>query len=271
MLNQTLRPQWQHRLNQMECPIEAIRFPGVDDDEFAQDEEWCEVVTKEKTWRIRCHDYHELFKIRGLYERLFYQRLRCCSPSRVARLLEEVLRDFNEDMHDLKVLDVGAGNGMVGDELRARSIDSIVGIDILEEAKEAAWRDRPEVYDDYLVSDLTDLPEPDEERLRQRKFNCLVAVAALGFGDIPPAAFVKALDLIDTPGWMAFNIKEDFLCERDSTGFCQLIRRLVREEIIQFQAYRRYRHRLSITGKPLYYVAVAARKLKDVPDQFLSQ
>ena len=54
-------------------------------------------------------------------------------------------------------------------------------------------------------------------------------------------------------------------------GFLPLIRRLVREEIIQFQAYRRYRHRLSITGKPLYYVAVVARKLEDVPDHFLSQ
>ena len=96
-----------------------------------------------------------------------------------------------------------------------------MGIDIFQEAKEAAERDRPGVYDDYLVRDLTDLPEPDEERLRQRNFNCLVTVAALGFGDIPPAAFVKALDLIDTPGWIAFNIKEDFLCERDDTGFCR--------------------------------------------------
>lgn len=271
MSNQALQPQWRHRFSQMESPIEAIRFPKVEGKEIAQDEEWFEVVTGEKTWKLRCHDYHEIYKVRGLYEQLFYECLQCCSPSRVARLLEDVLHDFDDDMQDLRVLDVGAGNGMVGDELCARNIDAIVGIDIVQEAKEATQRDRPEVYDDYLVSDLTDLPEQDEERLRQKKLNCLVTVAALGFGDIPPAAFAKALDLIDTPGWMAFNIKEDFLCERDDSGFSQLIRRLIREDIIQFQAYRRYQHRVSITGKPLHYVAVVARKLKDVPDHFLSQ
>lgn len=68
---------------------------------------------------------------------------------------------------------------------------------------------------------------------------------------------------------MAFNIKEDFLCERDETGFCELIRQLSRERIIQMQAYRRYQHRLSVTGKPLYYVAVVAKKLKGVPEHMI--
>lgn len=271
MLDKHRQPRWKSRLEQMECRIEAIRFPGVNGKEIAQDEEWCEVVVADRPRRIRFHDYHELFKVRGLYEGLFYQRLRCCSPSRVVRLLEEVLEEFDAEPWTLKVLDVGAGNGMVGDELRTRGVETVVGIDILQEAREATHRDRPGVYDDYLVRDLTDLPEADEKRLRRRNFNCVVSVAALGFGDVPPAVFVKALDLIDTPGWMAFNIKEDFLSEQDRTGFCRLVRQLGREEVIQLQAYRRYRHRLSITGKPLYYVAMVARKLQDVPDYFLSQ
>ena len=38
----------------------------------------------------------------------------------------------------------------------------------------------------------------------------------------------------------------------------------VHDEIIQIQAYRRFRHRLSSSGQPPYYVAVVARKLRDV-------
>jgi hypothetical protein len=102
------------------------------------------------------------------------------------------------------------------------------------------------------------------------KFNCLTTVAALGFGDIPDKAFAKALDLVETPGWLAFNIKQDFLEDRDQTGFCRLIKDLSNRGVLEIQAYRRYRHRISITGEPLYYVAMVARKCSDVPDELLS-
>jgi len=119
------------------------------------------------------------------------------------------------------------------------------------------------------VVDLTDLDEQEEERLRKHALNSLTSVAALGFDDIPPAAFVKALDLIESPGWVAFTIKEEFLFERDTSGFAKLIRVLCHERILEMQAYRRYRHRLSISGEPLYYVAMIARKVRDLPDWLL--
>lgn len=264
-------PQWQKRLSQIDCRAEAIRFCRDGENEIAQDRECCEVVVDGRRRRIRFHDYHELYEVPGLYEQVFYERLQCSSPERIVQLLEDLVEEFGGEMSDLNVLDVGAGNGVVGEEYRIRGTQRLVGIDIIAEAKDAAYRDRPEVYDDYLVTDLTDLPEPDEKRLRTRHFNCLASVAALGFGDLPSDAFIKALDLIDTPGWVAFNIKEDFLHQRDQTGFCGLVHQLTREEVIQIQAYRRYRHRLSITGKPLHYVAIVARKLKDIPDHLIAE
>jgi hypothetical protein len=116
---------------------------------------------------------------------------------------------------------------------------------------------------------LTDPPEADEENLRRTDANCLTTVAALGFGDIPPLAFAKALDLIATPGWLAFNLKESFLREQDVSGFSRLIRRLNRDGYIQTLCYRRYQHRISIIGEPLFYVAVIARKLKDLDHELL--
>ncbi len=243
-----------------------IRLPDVNG--LDQDEEWCEVREDGSWHRLRFHDYHEIYDRPGLYEAIFYERLGCCSPERVVQQLNEVLEDHPDSPEDLKVLDLGAGNGMVGEELKDAGVEKVVGVDIIPEAKKAALRDRPEVYEDYVVTDMTDIPEPVEEKLRKQGLNCLSTVAALGFGDIPAAAFLNALDLIDTPGWIAFNIKEDFLDESDRAGFAGLIHKLCDDGIIRMEAYRRYPHRLAITGEPLHYVAVVATKRRDVPDEY---
>ena len=263
---------WINRLEQIETDVDGIHLPGFSDNcnVVDQDEEWCEIVIGGERRRIRFHDYSDIFRIPGLYEGLFYEQLRCCSPSYISNLLDSVAREHGDSTEKLRVLDLGAGNGMVGDELNELGAQVLIGIDILPSAKEATARDRPDVYDDYFVCDLTNIPEQLEEELRKKRLNCVASVAALGYGDIPPAAFIKALDLIESGGWVAINIKEDFLQESDTSGFCRLVRQLSREQIIQPYAYRRYRHRLSIAGTPLYYVAMVARKLRDVSDELLS-
>jgi SAM-dependent methyltransferase len=259
---------WRDRLEQIDSEVDDIHIPDTGDG-IDQDEEWCEIVHQGERRRIRFHDYADVFRIPGLYEELFYQNLECCSPSYLSNLLDSVVAEYGGRPGELRILDVGAGNGMVGDELQDLGVESIVGIDIIPEAREATRRDRPDVYDDYRVADLTDLPEPEEERLRRANANCLTTVAALGFGDIPPLAFAKALDLISTPGWLAFNLKESFLREQDTSGFSRLVRRLNCEGTIQTLCYRRYQHRISIAGDPLYYVAVVARKLRDVDGELM--
>ena len=260
---------WRDRLEKIDCPVDKIRLPdqnnGVD-----QDEEWCDVVIDGERRKIRFHDYSDVFAIPGLYEELFYENLECCSPSYITRLLESVIREYGEVPPKFRVIDVGAGNGMVGDELMEMGVESIVGIDIIPAARKAAMRDRPEVYADYHIADLTDLPPSVETRLQKANANCLTTVAALGFGDIPPLAFARALDLIETPGWLAFNLKEDFLREEDSSGFSQLIRKLNKQQFIQTYCYRRYQHRISIAGDPLYYVAVIAKKVKDLDESIFA-
>jgi len=246
-----------------------LRFPEKKLN-FDQDEEWCEVKYEDMWKRIRLHDYHDVYSIPGLYEALFVDCLKCCSPERVIGLLDDVLSDFTQSTEDLRVLDMGAGNGMVGDELRKMGVTTIHGIDIIPEARMAALRDRPRIYADYHVSDLTQPNNPDYETIRAANLNTLTLVAALGYGDIPPAAFIQACNLIDTPGWLAFNIKETFLDEdEDNTGFCALVRRLRKHGCIQVEAYRRYQHRLSISGKPLHYIAMVASKIKPIPASML--
>ena len=249
-----------HRVGQF-----AFRFPSPGQD-LDQDHEWCEIKVEGDWRRIRFHDYDQIYSVPGLYEMLFYQWLKCTSPARVVGLLAEVMADFPQNADELRVLELGAGNGMVGHELRSIGVPYILGADIIAQAKAAADRDRPGVYDRYLVADITDISESQEAEIRQARLNCLVTVAALGFGDIPPEAFLAAYRMLDSPGWLAFNIKEDFLNEdADPTGFSGLVRRMRRHGLIQIQAYRRYCHRLSVHGEPLYYVAIVATKNEELP------
>lgn len=264
-MSTTAETVWKERLSVMDTSIDAIQLPGQTEERLAQDEEWCLVTVEGNQKRIRFHDYAAIYDIPGLYERLFYDRLECISPFRVTRLLADVMGERGQSPEELRVLDLGAGNGMVGDELQSLGVKTSVGVDIIPEARAAAMRDREGIYQAYLVSDMTDLPKDDAQRLISKELNCLTTVATLGFGDIPTKAFATALSLIATPGWLAFNIKEDFLHERDDSGFARMVRELSRLGVIRIEAYRRYRHRLAIDGRPLYYVAMVASKQKEVP------
>ncbi len=94
-------------------------------------------------------------------------------------------------------------------------------------------------------------------------------VAALGFGDIPFAAFLTALNLVESPGWVAFDVEEDFLETTDKTGFAGLLQQLAEEGVIQRESFKRYQHRISFAGKPLHYGVMVAQKLKDIPARFM--
>jgi hypothetical protein len=236
----------------------AVEFP--DGGPIDQDHEWCLVHRNGGTHRIRFHDYAEIYSIPGLYEHLFYERLECCSPEAVVALLAHELREEAVASGSLRALDLGAGNGMVGEELNGIGVETVVGVDLLDEAAAAAQRDRPGVYDSYLTLDLTDPAPHQRDALRGFGFNCLACVAALGFGDIPPAVFRAAFELLAPGAWVAFNIKEDFLHRRDGTGFAGLIAELVDTGALEIRARHAYRHRLSTSGRPLIYVAMVGRK-----------
>lgn len=236
---------------------------------MTQDAEWC-VVRVDDEWRqIRFHDYDELYSIPGLYEKVIYDILRCDSPHVVRRLLEGELSDTRTHADELRVLDLGAGNGIVGEELADLGAEFIVGVDIIEEAAEATERDRPGLYDNYHILDMTTLNKGQRRELADYRFNMLACVAALGFGDIPTGAFVAAYNLIQAGGWIVFNIKEDFLANGDRSGFSGLIRAMLDDGTLELRQRQRYQHRLATDRHPLHYVAIIGIKRRDVPERIL--
>lgn len=249
-----------------------IQFPPTEATNLAQDEVYFFLIEDDGTRKkIRFHDYDTIYKIPGLYEQLFYDRLRCISPSKVAQILNASVAQAEENTTELRVLDLGAGNGLMGEALVKHGVSRMIGVDIIPEARDAAERDRPHIYDSYYVMDFCDLTSNETEELSSWSLNCLTTVAALGFGDIPPKAFMAALNIIQSEGWVAFNIKETFLDQRDNSGFSRMIRELIFSEYLDLYHLERYQHRLSIEGNPLYYFAVAAKKVADVPVEWMDR
>lgn len=225
-----------------------------------QDEEWCILESDDGKRRLRFHDYDEIYALPGLYEQLFYDLLKCDSPRKVIGRLGHSLEDEGVDPGSLRVLDIGAGNGMVGEQLDVLGCGALLGIDIIPEAATAAERDRPGLYDDYVVADLTDLSPAVSRKIKTWQPNALTCVAALGFGDIPPQAFAVAYDMLPLDAWLAFCIKEQFLEGDGASGFSALIDGLCREGCIEVRGRERYLHRMSMAGDQIHYVAMAARK-----------
>lgn len=241
-----------------------IALPGYSE-RFEQDCEWC-VARVDGEWReFRFHDYDRLYEVEGLYERIFYDVLRCDSPPVVRQHLDRALRAAGVRADELRGLDLGAGNGIMGRELLGLGFEAVVGVDIIPEAAEAAERDRPGTYADYYVVDMTDLDDETRASMTEHRFNALTCVAALGFGDIPPRAFSEAYNLVEPGGWVAFNIKEEFLDGNGyRSGFARLIGDSMDDGSLEIRVQERYRHRDATNGDPIHYVAMVGTKRRDI-------
>lgn len=246
-----------------------LKFSPVEGRTLEQSEAYFYLVEGGCEQKLRFHDYADIYDRPGLYEQLFYERLRCASPAKVAGNLKNALDAAGQAITELRVLDLGAGNGVMGETLRGYGVARLIGADIIEAAKSAAERDRPGVYDEYYVADFCNLSPSEREEIEDWSVNCLTSVAALGFDDIPVAAFCEAVNFVADGGWVAFNIKESFLNSADASGFSRFIRELIFSKFLDLHHLERYRHRLSMEGAPLYYFSLVARKTAPIPEDFL--
>ncbi len=252
-------PQLQQAIDALEVAL-PVAGHGLD-----QDEEWI-VVNTERGWRkIRLHDYDEVYAITGLYEKWVYDIHQCRSPQKVADYLIPAVHAAGVDPAELRVLDLGAGNGYVADVLRTRGCRHFVGVDLYPEARDAADRDRPGLYADYIAGDMTDLSDQQQQTLGQHRLDCLTCVAALGFGDIPPQVFAAAYNYIEDGGWAAFTIKTDFLAGDEPSGFSRLIKRMLGEGVMEVATRQPFVHRVAPDGSELVYEAFIGRKKSDIP------
>jgi len=226
-------------------------------------EDWVEFGPPHARKRVGFHDYAALYAVPGLYERVFQDELGMCTAQRVVGLYAEALARLSRQPANERVIDLGAGNGLGGEELRRVGIGRVIGVDVEPVARKAALRDRPGVYDDYIVGDLASLPVEELASIAAMEPTAVLALSALGPGHAPPEVLDRALGLLATGGVFAFAVMPTLLPDREEpaeqrTGYpeqlCDLFNR--RADIL---ARDEYVHRRQTDGSNHLAVAFVGR------------
>ena len=74
-----------------------IQFPKIESSDLNQDQSYFYLQESGQQRKIRFHDYNEIYKVPGLYEQLFYDRLKCSSPVKVTSILEAAVRQSEDN------------------------------------------------------------------------------------------------------------------------------------------------------------------------------
>lgn len=227
----------------------AVRFPLQEDRGSA--EETLEVEHADgRTERMRIHEYERVFAVPGLYEEVVQHRLACRAPGIVAELMATGADALGWDRGDVRVLDLGAGNGVSGEALAAVGLRPVAGVDILPAARDAALRDRPGLYATYLAVDLTALSDADARALGDLRPNAISIVGAVGHGHLPAAALSAALGLLSGEALLAYGMEPslDEPTAAAAAEVAELIDALREEGRLRELQRRPYRHRLTAAG-----------------------
>jgi hypothetical protein len=223
-------------------------------------EDWVEFGPADDRTRVGFHDYAALYAVPGLYERVFYDELGMRSSEEVVSLYAAALRDLERPPERERAIDLGAGNGLGGEGLRRIGVGHLVGIDLEPEARAAAERDRPEVYDDYLVGDLAGFAEATLAALQPTS---VLALSALGPGHAPPAVLDRGIGLLPPDGVFAFAVTPTLLPGSDdpvgqASGYPDYLRELFADRADELGRHA-YLHRRHTDGSDDLAVAFAGR------------
>jgi len=241
-----------------------VKLPLIDKN-LRREEEYFILVQNKQEQKIKVRDYSQVYKIPGLYEYVLVDKLKFNTHKVLSELLVSEVNKSQSSAAELSILELAAGVGLVGQCLKDKGIESIVGVDLIEEAAEAAKRDRPDVYRRYYVEELPYVTEQVHQELENSQFNCLVCSSALT-GGLPRAAFAFAYNLITDGGWIAFNIREDLLDSNQanhSSG--KMLANMIKEGILSIKVKQPYRHRMSVNGNSLHEVALVGLKMTSIP------
>ena len=202
---------------------------------------------------VHLHDYSRLYETAGLYEQIVQELLGCCSPEVAASGLSHAIDALGIERDHLRLLDLGAGTGLVGALVRDLGVGVVIGVDALPAARAACLRDRPGTYCDYLVGDLAD-PAPDLiARIQRLRPGGLIAAGSLGGTHAPASALLCALDMLPIGSPVVFTVDERWTRIDGDGGFRSAIAELVGSCRLVILERSRFQHRVTTTGAPVYY------------------
>jgi predicted RNA methylase len=178
----------------------TVRFPPQE--QGGPDEETFEVAFPDgRVERMTMHDYGRVYAVPGLYEEVVQRMLGCATPDRVAALLARGAREAGWAPGDVRVLDLGAGNGVSGEAVAAAGMRPVAAVDTEPAARAATLRDRPALYDLVLTGDVAAL---DGAAIRTLRPNALALVGALGDEHVDATGVRAAAALLEPDALVAY-------------------------------------------------------------------
>ncbi|XP_027045502.1 methyltransferase-like protein 27 [Pocillopora damicornis] len=143
----------------------------------------------------------ELFGLEHLAARALY--IKPLTES-LHNALEEVYQDKAKDQ--IKIIDAGAGTGLIGVELKKLGYTNLCALDISAEMLKEAKK--KEVYTEFICTSLNGQPIP---QIKSGQFDALICGGALSTGRIGSSAFVEMIRMVQTDGVLCFNIIKEEL------------------------------------------------------------
>ena len=261
------RPASFFRIKRVEITMARYEYiPSLYDIRFElpetnrQSDEFFYATINGEQLRFNIHDYDTLYAVPWLYDIALYHGLKCRTPTEMADAIDGVWTEAGVDRDRLRVLELGAGSGGFGQELRRIGARRLEALDISSLAAHAAGRDRPSLYDFYHVDDLTDLGEDVLDALQAASFNVVAMASATGWGNhIPMAGFEQAFKLLECDGWFIFHVKPNDP-DPECIELCQWIERKVKDGELGHVYRESHFHRRSSNGGDIFYDVVIGRK-----------
>jgi predicted TPR repeat methyltransferase len=228
-----------------------VRFPNQATG--GPDEEAFDVTFPDgRVERFTMHDYGRVYAVPGLYEEVVQRMLECATPDRIAALLAGAAAAIGWAPQDVRVLDLGAGNGVSGEALAAAGLRPVAGVDLEPEARPATLRDRPGLYDLVLTADIGALADEDAAALRALEPTALTLVGALGNDHVGLEALQAAARLLTADALVAYAYPD----YEDAAALRTALERLGGVEEL---ARERYVHRRTASGGTRTWEAVVVR------------
>ena len=113
----------------------------------------------------------------------------------LAESLHETLREVyqHKAKDQIKIIDAGAGTGLIGVELKKLGYTNLCALDITDEMLKEAKK--KEVYTEFICTSLNGQPIP---QIKSGQFDALICGGALITGRIASSAFLEMIRMVQT-------------------------------------------------------------------------
>ena len=175
-------------------------------------------------------------------------------------MLSAAVDSLGWDRKAVRVIDLAAGNGISGEALRAHGLHPVLGTDIVPEARQAALRDRPAVYDAYEILDLLNLQPAQERALAALEANAVSCVAPVGTAgqQLPPRALTAVAKRLAADALIAY-LHDPTVGVPDEVTAELWARELGPDIRAERLTERRYLHRYTLAGEPYEMIGMVWR------------